>query len=193
MPTIAQPLDQVCGDPFTNTFGPFDYRTAPSEKKGIVERHHFTPNVETLRSGNSGTVGAELDYTLRVFPNHPRALMAMVRLGHRDKTPQPKGTRYSVECFVERAIRFRPDDLDVRQVRGIYLTYQGRYQEAKAEFKLVIEKDPNNGGAHYNLGLAHLETKDYSAAVEEAKAARALGVTLTGLSDKLKAVGKPVD
>src|SRR5438128_12469438 len=84
-----------CGNPFQNAYGPYDYRTATDQQKHLVEitGAHFTTSVETLRSGNTGTLGGELDYTLRVFPNHTRALMAMVRLGQRDKTIKPQGAQ----------------------------------------------------------------------------------------------------
>src|SRR5437867_1540176 len=73
----SQPLGD-CGNPFQNAYGPFDYRTATGDQKTIVEAHHFTSEVESLHAGITGSIGAEIDYTLRAFPNHPRALMAMI-------------------------------------------------------------------------------------------------------------------
>src|SRR4029079_11734317 len=83
-----------------NAFGPFDYRIASADTKHLVESYHFTPSIETLQHGESGSLGAELDYTLRVFPNHPRALLALVKLGARDKTERPD-TTMPIECYLE--------------------------------------------------------------------------------------------
>jgi tetratricopeptide (TPR) repeat protein len=168
-------------------YGPFDYRTATPFQKKLVEGVHFTHEVEALRGGVTGTIGGEIGYTLRAFPNHPRALMAMVRLGQRDKTRKAVGAIYSVECFLERATVFRPDDVNVWLVRGIYFTLQRQYDSAIADFNSAIQVDPQNANAHYNLGLAYFETKQYEKATEEAKLAKSLGFPLDGLRTKLTA------
>ena len=182
-----------CGNPFVNAFGPFDYRTATPDERGIVENHHFTAQVETLRGGISGSIGAEIDYTLRALPNHPRALMAMVRLGQRDKSNQPRGAHYTVECYIERALQFRPDDANVRQIRGIYMSMQGKHVAAIEDFKAVVAAQPQNANAHYNLGLAYFETKDYEAARAQAKIAQDLKFPLDGLQKMLQQRGKWTD
>ena len=181
----------ACGDPFAvRGYGPFDYRTATPAQKNIVEIYHFTPEIESLQSGISGTLGGELDYTLQAFPNHPRALMALIRLGQRDKTAHPKGSKYTVECFVERAVAYRPDDPNVLQIRGIYYSMNRRYDRAIADFTAVLEQQPDNANARYNLGLAYFETGNYAAANTAAQLAEKLGFPLAGLKNKLKAKGK---
>src|SRR5678816_429071 len=122
-----------CGE-LRNSYGPFDYRTSKAELK-IVEDFHFTPDVETLRHGNTGTVGGDLDYTLRASPNHHRALMAMVNLAIRTKSEKPLGPKYSVDCYFDRAIRFASDDASVRIIYGIYLYRVGK----KADARRVLE------------------------------------------------------
>jgi len=189
-PTQPGPVVLDCGDPFVNSYGPFDYRTATAAQRNIVESHHFTSDVEALRSGKSATIGGDLDYTLRAFPNHVRALTAMIRLGQREKTASPKGANYPVACYVERAIRYRPDDLAVRQVRGIYLASEGRYPEAIQDLVAVVAQQPDNASARYNLGLAYFETKQYDLAIEEAKRAKDLGFPLDGLIKKLTSAGR---
>jgi len=183
-----------CGTPseIPGGYGPFDYRTATQEQKHLVEiaGGHFTTSVETLQSGTTGSIGAELGYTLGSFPNHPRALMAMIRLGQRDKTAKPHGGRYTVQCYVERAILYRPDDMTVRQIHAVYYAMQKKFDIAIADLKMVIEQEPQNANAHYNLGLAYFETGDYDTALAKARQARALGLPHPGLADKLKAKGK---
>ena len=74
----AQALDASCGS-LENAYGPYDYRTDRGNRLYLVESAHFTPVVESLISGLSGPLGAELDYTLRAFPNHHRALISDAR------------------------------------------------------------------------------------------------------------------
>lgn len=197
-PSLAQerpipPLVIDCGNPFVNAYGPFDYRTATPEQKKLVESIHFTQGVETLRSGATGKVASDLDYTLRAFPNHPRALTAMVRLAARDRTPVPAGAQWPMECYLERAVQFAPDDMAVRQIRGTYYATVGRNEDAVRDLQAVVEKHPDNATAHYNLGLAHFALKQYDAAVADARRAAALGLQLEGLKKKLKAAGKWAD
>src|SRR5882672_10328606 len=68
-------LRSGCGA-LPNAYGPFDYRIE-HDKLAIVEAYHFTSQVELLIRGQSGALGADLDYTLRAAPNHHRALVAM--------------------------------------------------------------------------------------------------------------------
>jgi len=179
-----------CGDPFQNAYGPFDYRTATPFQKQLVEGTHFPRKVETLQEGNTSTLGGDIGYTLRAFPNDPRALLAMVRLGQRDKTNKPQGSIFSVACFLERAVAFRPDDVNVWIVRGVYFTMQRRYDAAIQDFNTALKLDPQSGNAHYDLGLAYFETKQFGKALEEAKLAKSFGFPLDGLKHKLTAVGQ---
>src|SRR5678816_4417104 len=72
----AQTGPSACG-PLANAYGPFDYRTdRTGTTLSIVEDNHFTPAVEQLISGITSSVGGEIDYTLRAFPNHHRALLS---------------------------------------------------------------------------------------------------------------------
>ena len=114
----------------------------------------------------------------------------MIRLGEKEKTAKPKGAAYTVDCYVERAVAFTPDDAGVRQIRAIYYSMMHKYNEAIADLKLVLEDDPNNANAHYNLGLAYLEVGNYEGAREEARTAKKLGFSLPGLEKKLKGKGQ---
>ena len=107
---------EACGE-LKNPFGPFDYRIATPEDKDVVERRHFTSRVEHLVQGQTVThPGGDIEYTLRAFPNHPRALFAMVRLGEKENRDKPIGSPYTISCWFDRAIRFTPNDGAVRLV-----------------------------------------------------------------------------
>lgn len=186
-PMVASP--GLCG-PIENAFGPFDYRTVDSQSKYLVESAHFPPHVETLRGGNRGTLGADIDYTLRAMPNHPRALMAMVRLSERFKSSQPPGAQYPAECYFDRAVRFTPDDAMVRVLYGNYLAQRGRTTEARQHLAAAEAKAGNDAQVIYNLGLAYFELKDYEKATGFAKKAKEMGIQFTGLQQRLQRVGK---
>ena len=178
-----------CGDPFHNNVGPFDYRTATKAQRDIVETYHFTQSVETLRHGQSTSkIGADIAYTLRAFPNHPRALLAMGDLARRERTAEPKGAGYPVNCWFDRAIQFRPDDGTVRLVYGISLARDDKPKDALEQLRKADELMPNNANVQYNLGLVYFELKDYENSLKHAKIAYGLGFPLGGLRSKLENV-----
>ena len=157
---------------------------------GTVEQHHFTPNVEALRSGNTGTVGGDLSYTLMMFPNHPRALTAFANLSLREKRLKPDGARFSVECFFDRAIRFKPTDGMVRMVYGNYLMKAGQPDKATEQLQMAADLQPENPTINYNLGLLYMQRKDYERARIYAKKAYELDFPLPGLKNQLIKAGK---
>jgi Flp pilus assembly protein TadD len=188
----AQPAtadESTCGS-LRNATGPFDYRKANRDTLQLVEDFHFTREVESLREGKSGYLGGDLDYTLRAFPNHARALAALMALQFKARTDRPQGTKWPVSCYFDRAIRFAPDDGTVRTVLGIYLMRLGKTKEAIEQFKLAASLGEDSGNLHYNLGLAYFELGDFAQSVVHAKKAYALGFQLHGLKNKLVKAGK---
>jgi uncharacterized protein (TIGR02996 family) len=172
-------------------YGPFDYRTTRGEKLDIVERYHFTPEVEALVRGKSSIqIGADINYMLGAFPNHHRALMSMVRLGEKLKTPKPPGANYSVECYFLRALRFQPDDVVARMMYANFLSENDRTPEAIRELEQVEKAAGDNPFTHYNLGLIYFDIKDYEKSLAQAHKAMALGFNRTALRDKLVEAGK---
>jgi tetratricopeptide (TPR) repeat protein len=183
-----------CGSAEDSAAGPYDYRTVKARIREDVERNHFTPPVQMLVRGQStrvaGGVGRDISYTLHLMPNHPQALLAMMRLGEKEKSPRPRGARYPVACYFERAIGFVPDDYNVRVLYGVYLARAGQAQEARRHLELAAEKAPDDANVQYNVGLAYFELKDFDKSLEHAKRAYELGFELPGLRRKLEAEGK---
>lgn len=186
----AQPAAPGCGD-LANSFGPHDYRTARGQPLYLVESAHFTPQVEALiRGATARRPGSDIDYTLRAFPNHHRALLAMVKLAETAKTPVPPEMRYSVDCWFDRAIRFRADDYTVRMIYAGYLGRQGRTDAAKQHLEFVAEGAGDNGFTHYNVGLVYFEMRDHERALRQAHRAMAFGFTRSDLRERLVAAGR---
>lgn len=191
LPAVAQQASNACGD-LRNGYGPYDYRS-DRDKLPIVDNSHFTPEIEALSLSYNGYLGGELDYALRAFPNHHRALVAMMRLAERSKSPQVPNAKYSVACYFDRAIRFKADDTTVRMLFATYLNKYGRETEATQQLDYALTLAGDNAFTHNNLGLLYLELKNYEKALQQAHRAMALGLQRPELRDALKAAGKWID
>lgn len=184
-----------CGS-IENAYGPYDY-TNPvhfKEKLPIVESGHFDAGVEGLtghmdKAGALGMLGGDIDYTLRAFPNHHRALYAMIRYYDDKVSRGASPMRYSAECYFERAIRMAPTDGTVVLLQGIYFMKVGRSQDARTSFEVALELAPGSAEIHYNAGLGYVDLKEYDLAVQHAHRAYELGYPLMGLKNKLKRLG----
>jgi tetratricopeptide (TPR) repeat protein len=187
---VAQQMD--CGNPFDKVSnGPYDYRTAAADKKAMVEGRHFNADVRMMRRGSTTkNLAGDIAYTLNVFPNHPEALMTMAEWSIRSRRNPPEGTRYTVECWFERGIRFRPDDPMVRMTYGIYLFRKAQPKKAVEQFEAALEQGGDSPNLRYNLGLAYVEVRDYAKARENAHRAYAEGFSLPGLKEKLVRAGQ---
>lgn len=188
-PVAAQSSPELCGD-LANGFGPHDYRV-DRQHLPIVESAHFTPAVESLVRGNtSNNPLGDLDYTLRAFPNHHRALISMMRYGEKTKSTNPGGSKRSIECYFERAVRFRPDDTVARMLFAQYLFKLTRPDDARTQLQWAAHAAKDNAFTHYNIGLIYAEAKDYPRALEQAHKAIALGFGRTQLREQLVAAGQ---
>ena len=185
----AEVNDYVCGG-LQNGYGPYDYRS-DKDKLSIVEQFHLTSNVISLTSAQSaGSVGGDFDYVLRAFPNHHVALNAMFRLGDKEKLPKPRGAKYSVECYFQRALRFQNDDAIVKTIYAAYLAKHGKSTEALNQLIEAAQLGEENANVIYNTGLIYFDLKDYEKSLSYAHQAYRLGFPLPGLRDKLKRAGK---
>lgn len=175
--------------------GPFNYNTQRS-MLAAVEAYHFTREVEQLVRGKSGYLQGDLDYTLRAYPNHHRALWAMSRYYLRkvDKeglerletiersrtgTPPP-------ECYFHRAKRLAPEDGMVSAIFGIYLHKRGKLDPALSEYERAEKLMPSHAELSYNMGLLLYDMGEFAKAGEYADKAQRLGYPLTGLQRKLR-------
>lgn len=187
----AQAHQSSCGElRQKGQFGPHDYRTGKSHLP-IVEDYHFTPSVEALTRGSTDILpGHDLDYTLRAFPNHHRALLALVRYGEKMQSTKPTGLNHSVECYFDRALRFSSDDPIVRMIYARFLSKKERTPEAIQQLEQATTSAQDNAFSHYNIGLIYFDLKAYDKALVQAHKAISLGFPQTALRDQLQSVGK---
>jgi tetratricopeptide (TPR) repeat protein len=193
--TNLQAEPPFCGElDVGGQFGPFDYADSYDRKEHlpVVEGSHFTSDVKNLIQGSTGSIGGDIGYTLRAFPNHYPALNALAKLHLRDKNVDyPRDQVYSVECYFDRAMRFKPSDVMVRTIYGNYLQrLGGRQDDALEQYQVAVRLQPENATVNYNLGLIYLKEKDYEQAIVHAKKAYELGFPLPGLRNKLMKTGK---
>lgn len=181
-------------------FGPYDYNdpALQSRKRGsplsLVEGAHYDAHVQLLIKGNdprNHTSNVDnLDYTLRAVPNHHKALWTMIRWYLQQGRPRATGSLFPpVECYLQRAIKFRPKDAVVYMLYGIYLHLAGMPKKAAFYYKKSLTLDPDSGESHYNYGLLLLDQKRYKAAVKQAQLAYNLGYPLPGLRNRLRKAG----
>ncbi|MBV1914286.1 MAG: hypothetical protein KUG72_02815 [Pseudomonadales bacterium] len=188
---LAQ-LPAECGS-LANHYGPFNYANPQHklQKLAVVENAHFTRNVEQLISGKSGTIEGDLDYTLRAFPNHHRALAAFSNLDRLRKrsNPEYKTGYFTVECYFLRAVAYAPQDPVVYLLYGIYHDRMKQSEKAERNYRKSIDLDGESSAAHYNLGLLYYRLARYDESLKHAKIAYSYGYPLPGLMKKLKKSG----
>ncbi len=176
--------------------GPYDYtmhRNSPDLH--LVERFHFTPNIEHLISGNSGRLPAELDYTLRASPNHHKALLSIIRyqlkLNNNIRSKAISGPLLTpVECYFQRAIKFRTKDAAIISLYAHYLKKIKQLKKSSDFFEKALRIDPNNSKIHYSYSLLLIKLKQYDKAVIHAKKAYELGNPPQSLKNKLNKLNK---
>lgn len=184
-----------CGElVITGGYGPFDYmdRFHLKEKLDIVEAFHFTSDMENLVLNGRGIrwLGGSLNYTLRAWPNHHRALVSLVKLSIREKSTQIPGLTWPVECYFDRAIRMNTKDAQVRSIYSAFLSHHNRNREALEQLQVAASLEPNNATILYNLGLMYFKQENYEKAGHYAEQAYALDYPLPGLRNKLIRAGK---
>jgi tetratricopeptide (TPR) repeat protein len=183
------------GEP--ENFGPFDYRSMENKRKRlpIVEHYHFTPEVQQLIRGKSGSIVGDLAYTLRAFPNHYKALKALSYYQILRKTginkQQKAAISPAVECYFQRAIHFVPDDAIVQMLYASYLKQVKQYKLADEYYLKAIEtaSEKLKPKLRYIYGLFLVKQKKYRKAYEQAKIIYAKKFPNMRLKQKLMTAG----
>ncbi|NND68829.1 MAG: hypothetical protein HKN19_14665 [Halioglobus sp.] len=173
------------------TSGPFDYlrRRQLVGQLEVVEEHHFNRNVENLIKGITTEPMGDIDFTLRSFPNHHRALNSAVkfRLRHKRFPPKSKGLR--AECYLQRAINFSPNDPIPYGLLGYTFHKLGKPSRAVEPYKTALKMSPGDMMLKYNLALALTELERYHAARAHAEEVYDAGFPLPALKRRLLEAG----
>jgi len=177
---------QFCGEMDFQSGLIYDVREADPVMLNRIQGAHFTEEVEQgVRGTSGGVAAADIQYVLNAFPNHRRALEAVIRLAPRYKGGAIVGMRFPSECYFERAVRFRPDDGLAWALYGRYLYIMGREAQAMPMFERAIALSPDEPSVNYNVGLMYAKQKQFDKALPYAQKAYAAGFPLPGLKQIL--------
>ena len=182
----------LCGGPLNDTsFGrPLNFNDSQdADDIYIVEKYHFTPEVEALLAGPTQPVPFELHYTLKHIPNHSRALWAMARWQLENPRP-PDVVYYTAECYFQRSLAFQPEESVTYQLYGLYEHKRGNFDAALLLYDSALKREPHNAEVYYNLGLLYVDLDDFEQARASAEKAYGLGYPLPGLQRKLERLGE---
>lgn len=193
-----------CGG-LANNFGPHDYRdwkdlppidpvTKEMSPLQLVEGAHFIDTCEALYKCKRGSIGTDIDYTLRAFPNHHRALVAMMRYGELTKKAQPPEARFTVDCYFRRAVVWRPEDAIARLLYANYLNENKRTADARLQLQEAAKHVGENAFTIYNLGMVALDLNEVDMAVDAARRSYGAGMKHPALRQRLQAMNRwPAD
>ena len=178
--------------------GPYDYLiTSQLNKKklSIISHHHLTREVLNHIKGKTTSIPADLDFAIRVFPNHHIALLSLLRYKIKlDKKiikkekwhPEPPAP---IECYFQRALNFSAKDTTTMALYAYYLKKIGRLHKSAKIYRKAIRLAPNNSKIAYSYSLLLIKLKKYDEAVEQAKKAYQYGHPPNNLKNKLKKLG----
>jgi len=149
-----------------------------------------------LEGGEHGkTPQGDINYTLRAFPNHHRALFSLIRYytgtAERKYNLNPfNQSKYAPpECFLKRAIAFAPQDASLYFLFGTYLHRLGNLEIAAEKYRHGLDIEPNSAEGNYNFGLLLYKMGKFEKAQEKAQKAYKQGYPLPGLREKLTQKG----
>lgn len=151
----------------------------------VVESYHLGPCQQRYRERDWPRAKNECDFILRIFPNHPTALLLVAQV-----CEQWKSGACLVDDIFERAVAINPKAAQTFVVQGIYFNRVRNYPTAIDRFKKALALDADNMNAHYNLALTYVDTKQFDLANTHAQRAYALGATPDGLRNRLKQAGR---
>lgn len=152
-----------------------------------VINYHLQPGRDDMQTGHYDRSMHNFEFILNYYTNHPEALIGLSELCARWKSPVCDSV---AERRFQRAIERNPRAALSYVVQGLHLHRKNKLEEAVKSYKQAIELSPDSVNAHYNLGLAYTDSKQYELANLHAQKSYALGVRLTGLRTRLEKVGK---
>jgi len=150
----------------------------------VVEQYHLGPCEQRLRERDYQRAYNECNFILKIFPNHPQALLLTSQSCERWQSPLCR-----LDEVFQNAVAINPTAPGTYVVRGIYLHQTHQYGKAIQSYEYALKLDPTLMNAHYNLALSYIETKQFDLANEHAQRAYALGATLPGLRNMLQSSG----
>jgi tetratricopeptide (TPR) repeat protein len=218
VPSLAE---EALGRPYgeiqdPDQYGPFDFYNPPEQYAlGRVERAHLSwVIVKNKMDNDMCEYWHNVDYTLRAFPNHAKALVIMAEYledhgpcprkprGHMsvselaDSIEMNKWGERNMDHYFHTALRFMTEDTRViprhAETNVLYadwLRKKKRFEEAKKQYDAAHALNPGFANTYYGLGMLYLDQNNTVKALENAKKAYSLGKPPGELRDRLIASG----
>lgn len=176
-------------------FGPYDYSNASlrATKLPIVEEYHFTPQIQRLKQGKTGHLLDDIDYTLRAFPNHYKALTALTYYASifqlEIKQNNKRAVKPAVECYFQKAINFARKDATLEMIYAVFLKKSNKNELADQHYLRAIQLSPKNLRFRYMYGLFLVDLKKMDQAKIQAEFIYSKEYPKQKLKEKLIASG----
>jgi tetratricopeptide (TPR) repeat protein len=158
--------------------------------EAATDDHKFEPVTEKVSLGRGivKVLTIELRDTKTPVAINPARVVSVAEL--RQMVPDAAKKEYSLglksvkdgdipqaAAHFQQAISFYPEYLAARNDLGAQYLKLKRLDEAEKLFQAVLEADPKNFNAKFNLGLVRIERKDYLGAIAELRQAIAIDST----------------
>lgn len=191
-PWVGESINQIKCYGGGQAYGPFDYTQRASFKPNleVVENFHFSSQVENLIKGQTGSLEGDLNYVLRAWPNHHRALLSIIhyQLNIDNKMMKAK-LATPPECYLQRALNYSKRDYATFALYGYYLNKKGLKEKAASMYQKALKISPDNPKIGYSYSLLLLELNQKEEALAIAKKIYANGKAPDGLKNKLIKLG----
>jgi Tfp pilus assembly protein PilF len=166
---------------YTNNSGEFQIRNL-SEGTYYVQAEisstKFEPVVHRVSLGRGLTVDLTMELREKKDPEITKRLNKVVSFADRQIVPPAAKKQYELGLkfvnkgnFQQAAMHFSealviyPDYLAARNDLGAQLLKLKRIDEAEQQFETVLRNDPKNFNAKFNMGLVHVERRQYTEAL----------------------------
>jgi tetratricopeptide (TPR) repeat protein len=177
-----------------NSTGPHDFRDPDPARRWDVNdtwKNHYDPAITRMNQGEfSQRVMHDIDFLLRVFPNHVPALRLLMDF---ERGGGKLAAYRTVDCYFDRARRFASDDVPIVLLEAAYFKKKGNNKRARESYEDALLMLPESADVTYAAGLFYADVGEYPRAVELAKMAYGRGYPLPGLQRKLAEHGYHVE
>jgi len=139
-----------------------------------VEKYHLTKKTfwAEFESKRYHYAILELEFVLRHFPNHPKALQLMELVAKMSKEP------HLAIPYYEKAVRLFPQHAFTHAQYGNYLVDTGQAEKGIGRLQRAIEIDPKLTVTYYWLWDAYTRTGNREMAQQIAEKAKELGLNV---------------
>jgi tetratricopeptide (TPR) repeat protein len=182
----------VSGGAFAQGAGGHDYyapRTDSAEVTRLknVEGYHLVPGQTKTARREYYYAQQEFEFILHYYPNHPKALALLSELCQKSGD---KRCDAAADAWFDKAIKLNPEIGQTYLLYGMHLHRRRQLEEAVKAYRRAVELAPSSVSAHYNIGLAYVDLKQFDLANQHAQRSYQLGAYTPGLKNKLEKVGK---